>query len=200
MPTSAPETRSLGAISAGDVGSRFAIAQAGIADLSYFSAGIKYTLTDGTGSIILLLWQNVLEAVPDRRHLYPGSQVRVVGEIDAWGGDLEIIPGEGGDVELLVPGDRPPLEVRGVGEVTPSDEGRMFTVEGVVSRIEDHGWLYVWIGDGTGEILVYMPERVVEYLPPGLGGGVRLRVTGEVDIYKGMLEIIPQAGADVEVR
>ena len=199
-PTPAPETRTLGTISAGDVGRRFTIAQAGIADVSYFSAGIKYTLTDGTGSIILLLWQNVLEAVPDRRDLYPGSRVRVVGEIEEYGGDLEVIPEVGADVEVLVAGDRPPLEVRAVGEVTPSDEGRLFAVDGVVSRMEVHDWLYVWIDDGTGEILVYVPERVVEFLPAGVGPGVRLRVTGEVDIYRGVLEIIPQAGADVEVQ
>jgi hypothetical protein len=29
---------------------------------------------------------------------------------------------------------------------------------------------------------------------------VRLRVTGEVDIYQSVIEIIPLAGADVEVQ
>jgi DNA/RNA endonuclease YhcR with UshA esterase domain len=182
------------------VGRQFTIARAGITDITYFSSGVKYTLTDDTGSIILLLWQNVLEEVPDRRDLYPGSQVRVVGEIDEYGGDLEVIPEEGAHVEVLAPGDRAPVEVRPVGDVTPADEGRLFTIEGVVGRTEDQGWLYIWIGDESGEVLVYVPERVVEFLPAGVGPGVRLRVTGEVDIYKGVLEIIPQAGADVEVR
>jgi hypothetical protein len=45
-----------------------------------------------------------------------------------------------------------------------------------------------------------VPEREAEYLPAGIGAGVRLRVTGEVDIYQGQLEIIPLAGADVEVQ
>jgi hypothetical protein len=39
----------------------------------------------------------------------------------------------------------------------------------------------------------------VAYLPQGVGAGVRLRVTGEVDVYKGTVEIIPLAGADVKV-
>ena len=58
----------------------------------------------------------------------------------------------------------------------------------------------LWIQDGTGELLIFVPERMVDYLPAGLGTGVRLRITGEVDIYQGQLEIIPQAGGDVEVR
>ncbi len=92
------------------------------------------------------------------------------------------------------------LEARAVRGVTPADEGRTFTVEGKVARIEGNDWLRVWIQDGTGELLVFLPERLVVYLPPGIGVGVPLRVTGEVDIYNGQLEIIPLAGADVEVR
>jgi DNA/RNA endonuclease YhcR with UshA esterase domain len=84
--------------------------------------------------------------------------------------------------------------------VTASDEGRIFTVEGIVTRMEGSGWLKAWLGDGTGEILVFVPERTVPYLPAGIGNGVRLRVTGAVDIYQGIIEIIPLAGSDVKVE
>jgi DNA/RNA endonuclease YhcR with UshA esterase domain len=84
--------------------------------------------------------------------------------------------------------------------ITPSDEGRVFTVSGTVTRSESRGWLRLWIDDGTGEMLIYLPERLVPYLPQGLSPGVRLAVTGEVDIYQGVLEIIPLAGADVVQR
>ena len=119
-----------------------------IAEVDYFSRGVKYALDDGTGRIILLVWQNVMEELEGRYDLFPGSQVRVAGEIDEYQGDLEIIPD----------------------------------------------------GDGTGELLVFVPQRSVEYLPVGIGAGVGLRVTGEVEIYQGQLEIIPLAGADVQVR
>ena len=84
--------------------------------------------------------------------------------------------------------------------ITPSDEGRIFVVEGTVTRTEVHDWLYLWIHDGTGEILIYVPERVVQYMPAGIVVGTGLRVTGGVDIYKGVLEIIPLAAADMKVR
>jgi len=162
--------------------------------------GVKYTLTDSTGSIVLLVWQNVLEEIPDRYALVPGSQVQVTGLIDVFQGDLEIIPRVGAEVLVLLQGERLPIEERALNNVTPSDEGRIFTVEGTVTRTEDSGWLKVWLRDGTGEILAFVPERTVAYLPSGIGSGVRLRITGEVDIYKGVIEIIPLAGADVEVR
>jgi DNA/RNA endonuclease YhcR with UshA esterase domain len=157
-------------------------------------------LTDATGSITLLLWQNVIEEVPARYDLVPGSQVSVVGEINDYEGDLEIIPEQGSGVVVLIPGDRLPIEERTAGNVTPADERRIFSVEGVVVRTESNGWIKFWLGDGTGNVLVFVPQRTVPYLPLGIGGGMRLRVTGEVDIYQGVVEIIPLAGADVEVR
>ena len=194
------EPRTIGSITSEDVGEMFTIAQAGIVDVAYFSMGVKYTLADATGNIVLLVWQNLLEEVADRHTLYPGSQVRVVGEIEVYEGALEIIPQASADVEVLVSGDRLPVEERAANNITPSDEGRNFVVEGVVTRTESSGWLKLWLGDGTGEILIFVPQRVVDYLPIGIGTGVRLRVTGEVDIYQGQIEVIPLVGSDVEVR
>jgi DNA/RNA endonuclease YhcR with UshA esterase domain len=199
-PKASIETRTIGAISRADVGAMLKIAIAGIADISYFSAGVKYTLTDATGSIILLLWQNVLEDLPDRYDLSAGSQVRVTGRIEEYQGELEIIPRNASGVRIVDPGARLPIEKRAVSDITPSDEGRVFIIKGTVARTEVHDWIYLWIHDGTGEILIYVPERVVQYMPAGIVAGTQLRVTGEVDVYKGVLEIIPLAGADVEVR
>ena len=199
-PLPTVEVRSIGSISQGDVGTTISIGQATISELDYFSKGVMYTLTDATGSITLLLWQNVIEEIPTRYDLVPGSQVAVVGEINDYQGDLEIIPEQGSGVVVLIPGDRLPIEERTAADVTPADERRIFSVEGVVVRTESNGWLKLWLGDGTGNVLVFVPQRTVPYLPLGIGVGVRLRVTGEVDIYQGVVEIIPLAGADVEVR
>ncbi len=198
-PTPAVETRKIGAITAADVGATFTIPQAGIAEKSYFSKGVRYTLTDPSGSIILLVWQNVLEEIPDRYDLVPGSQVRVTGKIDQYQGELEIVPRGGADVKVVARGDRPAIERRTANNITPSDEGRVFVVEGKVARSESKKWLKLWLNDGTGEILIYVPERAVEYLPAGLNAGVKVQVTGEVDIYQGQIEIIPLAGADVRI-
>ncbi len=57
-----------------------------------FSAGIKFELDDGSGAIILLLWQNVYDAIPDAGLLAAGVTVEVTGEIEEYRGELEIIP------------------------------------------------------------------------------------------------------------
>jgi DNA/RNA endonuclease YhcR with UshA esterase domain len=192
------EDRKIGEITAGDVGQAAQVA--GFVDeVVYFSSGIQYVLDDGSGQITLLLWQDLLEEVDCRHDLAPGCRVRARGEIDEYQGKLEIVPGRGTDVQLLSRGERLPVEERAVHTISAADEGRTFIVAGRVTRMESDGWLRLWIEDGTGELLVFVPQRVVETMPPGAGPGIRIRVTGEVDIYNSQLELIPLAGADIEV-
>jgi DNA/RNA endonuclease YhcR with UshA esterase domain len=199
-PTAPPPARTIGSLGNADLGGDVTLDRAGIAEVIYFSRGVQYRLTDATGSIILLLWQNVLEDIPGRLDLYPGSQVRISGQVQEYQGQLEIVPRNAAGVAIVAPGERLPVEERSLGNISPSDEGRTFAVTGTVTRTESRGWLRVWINDGTGEMLIYLPERLVPYLPQDLGPGVQLAVTGEVDIYQGVLEIIPLAGADVVRR
>lgn len=199
-PTPPIEQRAIAAIGGADIGQVLSIGKAGISERFFLSKGVKYRLADGTGQISLLLWQDVLEEVPGRYDLFPGSQVQVRGEIDQYEGELEIIPGDGEDLAVIHRGQRPGMEERTADRISAADEGRIFAVQGRVSRIEGQGWLKLWLRDDSGEILVFVPERVVGYLPSGIGPGQELRVTGEVDIYQGTLEIIPLAGADLELR
>ena len=57
-----------------------------------FSAGVKFPLEDDTGTIILLLWQNVYETIPDADQLVTGARVEVMGRIEEYRDELEIIP------------------------------------------------------------------------------------------------------------
>jgi DNA/RNA endonuclease YhcR with UshA esterase domain len=200
LPAPTFEVRMIGAITNADVGRTFTLDLAGIAGVGYLSRGVRFTVTDPTGSIVLLLWQDILEENPGRYDLFAGSQVRITGEIDEYEGELEIVPRKGADVTVVNRGERPPVEERPANGITAADEGRFLTVEGTVARLEGRQWMRVWLDDGTGQILIYVPERTMAYLSPGIGPGARLRVTGEVDVYQGEIEIVPLAGADVEVR
>jgi DNA/RNA endonuclease YhcR with UshA esterase domain len=90
----------IGQITVADVGQQRTVEGTVVATAS-FSAGMKFTLDDGTGQIILLLWSNVYETVPDRDRLGDGARVRASGEIDEYRGEMEIIPALGIDVVVL---------------------------------------------------------------------------------------------------
>jgi len=61
-----------------------------------FSRGVKFPLSDETGTIILLLWQEVYEAAAGASSLMSGAEVKVTGRLDQYQGALEIIPEAGG--------------------------------------------------------------------------------------------------------
>jgi DNA/RNA endonuclease YhcR with UshA esterase domain len=69
-----------------------------IVEVIKFSSGMKYRLDDGTGQVILLLWQEVFDRVPNRDRLVNGAQVSATGEVDVYRGDIEVIPRSGADV------------------------------------------------------------------------------------------------------
>jgi len=61
-----------------------------------FSRGVKFLLSDETGSIVLLLWQEVYDALPDASGLIAGTRVEVTGRIDEYRGTLEVVPAADG--------------------------------------------------------------------------------------------------------
>jgi hypothetical protein len=101
----APDAR-LSNLSASDVGRRVTV-EGTIVAVNPFSAGVKYVLDDGSGQITLLLWQNVLGAIPDSGVLAPGVRVRASGWVEAYRGELEVIPGLAHDILFLAEPDVP---------------------------------------------------------------------------------------------
>jgi len=85
------ETRAIGDVTSADVGQTVHLAGT-LGEMETFSAGVKFALDDGSGTIILLLWQNVYDSILDAEQLVAGARVEVVGQIKEYRGDLEIIP------------------------------------------------------------------------------------------------------------
>jgi len=92
------------ALTIGEMGSesagRFARLSGAVTAVNPFSAGVKLTLDDGTGDIIVLLWQDLADLVAAGAPLEPGMQMNVVGEIAEYRGELEIIPETSADVKI----------------------------------------------------------------------------------------------------
>ncbi|MFN2272230.1 MAG: OB-fold nucleic acid binding domain-containing protein [Anaerolineae bacterium] len=86
-----PEMVTVGALTTADVG-RVVTLRGTLGEPDEFSSGIRFLLDDGTGSIILLLWDNVYDDIAEADRLVSGAQVEVTGRIEEYRGDLEIVP------------------------------------------------------------------------------------------------------------
>ena len=99
-PTPAAAVVTLGQLAPADKGKRVT-ARGKIVAVIPFSKGMKYRLDDGTGQVILLLWQEVLDQAPDLAKLTKGTQVSVAGTVDVFEGDIEVVPRSKTDVQVI---------------------------------------------------------------------------------------------------
>jgi RecJ-like exonuclease len=167
-----------------------------------FSAGFQFTLDDGSDQIVLLMWHNVYDDCWDAPEINLGARVRATGEIGEYEGALQIEPELGGDVKAIE-GAAPWAAGRDIGSLSGDDEGQRVMLEGSVRRVEGRGtWAKVFVGDETGQVLVFIYENVLARIPgnTALGQeGTRVRVVGTVERYGGDLEVVPALPYDVVV-
>ena len=79
---------------------RLVAVQGTIIEVWPFSQGVKYLFDDGSGRIVVLLWQGVYNDVPGKEGLTAGMTIRVTGVVQEYNGQLEIIPGLGHEVSV----------------------------------------------------------------------------------------------------
>jgi hypothetical protein len=99
-PTPAAFSGTISQLSLISVGQRL-ILEGTLITAEGFSAGKRFTLDDGTGTITLLLWQELVDTLPDPNQLTVGSHVRVTGTIEEFNAGLEIIPASAGDILVV---------------------------------------------------------------------------------------------------
>jgi RecJ-like exonuclease len=167
-----------------------------------FSKGFKFTLDDGTGQVTLLLWHDVYDACAAAPGLNVGAQVRIVGEVGTYDGEVQLEPQSGDAVDVVTAGGGggTSLEVAALGEAL----GQRATIEGELVTAQDAGaGTKLFVSDGTAQVLVFVWDTVLTRIPgadPALGTpGTRLRVTGQVQDYEGTLELVPILPYDVEI-
>ena len=91
---------SIGGLRTGDAG-RLVAVEGVVTGVTPFSAGMKFTLDDGTGEVTVLLWEDLAQALEERAMLVVGAEVRVVGEVAVYRGELEVVPERVMDVEVM---------------------------------------------------------------------------------------------------
>jgi DNA/RNA endonuclease YhcR with UshA esterase domain len=156
-----------------------------------FTAGAKLTLDDDTGVTTVLLWQSLVEGVPD---LASGAQIRAQGELSQYAGELELIPEMATDIQVLAPAPAP--AIASIRDLTVDGLGQVVTVAGTLG--EPQGFsrgIKFPLSDETGTIILLLWQEVYE-AAAGAGrlvSGAEVKATGRLDQYQGAFEIIPEA-------
>jgi len=94
---------------------------------------------------------------------------------------------------------QPPVALN---EISEADLGRMVRVQGRVVMLEGlSGGVKATLDDGTAQILLLLWDDVHKDLeaPATLDVGAEVAVTGEVQVYREELEVVPAAAKDVEI-
>lgn len=200
-PTPVVELTPIGAITADRVGEEVTV-EGTVVGTASFSAGFRFTLDDGTGQIVLLMWHAVYDDCWDTPEINLGAKARASGEIGQYEGELQIQPGFGGDVKA-VEGATAWATLREIGSLSGSDEGQRVMIEGEVVRVEGlRSAAKVFVSDGTGETLVFLWRTVLDRIPSNTALGTpgsHIRVVGTVEMYQGNLELVPTLPNDVAV-
>jgi len=188
-----PEETLIGTLTTADVG-RWVTVRGTLGEPDHFSAGIKFPLDDDSGTIILLLWQDVYESAPEG--FEAGAQVVVTGQVEEYQGELELTNLSAGKIMVLAAGEGPQPTVtptQAIGNVTSADVGQTLTLAGTLGEMETFSaGIKFPLDDGTGTIILLLWQNVYERAPEGLEAGAQVVVTGQVDEYQGDLEIIPE--------
>jgi DNA/RNA endonuclease YhcR with UshA esterase domain len=186
QPVPVAVERRIGELASADVG-QLAVVRGTVAGVDPFSAGVKATLDDTTGAIVVLLWQSVYDGMNDGLEI--GAQVQVQGEVSEYQGQLELIPELAEEVQVLAPAILP--NPAPVGELTAADVGRRVTLRGTLGPPDPFSaGVKFTLDDGTGQITLLFWSDEYERTPEGLGAGAQVIATGEVAEYQGELELM----------
>lgn len=204
-PTPTVELTSIGAITADRVGDEVTV-EGAVVDAASFPKGFTFTLDDGTGQIVLLMWHDVYDDCWDAPKINLGATVRATGEVGQYEGQLQIEPDFGGNVKA-VEGAVAQAPRREIGSITGDDENQRVMIEGRVVRVEGlSSAVKVFLRDTEsatqGEILVFIWRNVLDRIADNTALGTegsRVRVVGTVEKYKGNLEVVPTLPNDVTV-
>jgi DNA/RNA endonuclease YhcR with UshA esterase domain len=184
-----------------------------LAEPEAFSAGQKVLIDDGSGAVLVLLWQNVVDELGG---LQAGATVQVVGEVSVYKGQVEIIPSSSADVRtsgiaLANQPSTPPANAS-ISTATPSTpaeinlvtaatrKGQMVTVNGDVTKSESYaGGFKLTLQDESGTLVLLLPTELYRTLNDlaNLRTGASVQATGEIGEYQGIAQLQPSTADEI---
>jgi uncharacterized protein YdeI (BOF family) len=166
-----------------------------------FARGFKFTLSDGTGQVVLLMWDNVYDDAWDGSKLNLGATVRATGKVGQFEGEWQVVPTWGGGVRVTAVGPGMPAS-QPIGQLGDYMNLRV-AVTGQISRVEKtETAVRLFVTDESGEILVFIWNNIFTRIPnqQTLTPGTNVRIVGYVGEFRGTRQLLPRLPFDVEIR
>ncbi len=169
---------------------------------SSLSQGYKFTLDDGSGQVMLLMWHNVYDDCYAAPQINIGAEVRATGKVGEYQGELQVVPRFGSQVKVQRAGGAfaPQVAISTVRDYM----GQVVQVTGEIGNVSGtSSAVTLSVFDETGAAPIFIWRTTLDRIPkanPALGTvGTRVRVVGVVQEYRGNLQIAPTLPYDVEV-
>jgi DNA/RNA endonuclease YhcR with UshA esterase domain len=171
---------------------------------------------DGTGEIAVAVDEIITTTTGALPEITPGQGIEVVGTVSLYRDSPQLIPADVADITLgplmaepVVEGETEPsepametMETRPLGKLSEADEGARVQIAGrVVAMGGFSGGMKAVVDDGTAQILLLLWDSVYSELPDptALDIGAEIIASGEIHLYEGELELVPDRAADVEI-
>lgn len=181
---------------------------------------------DDSGEITIAVGEAVEALTGELPEMVAGQAIIVAGTVSLYKTTPQIVPADVADIQLsavpvltqpLSPADsqsaenmlpvqpqvQPSVQLPvALNEISEADLGRTVHVEGRVVMLEGlTGGVIATLDDGTAQILLLLWDDVHKDLeaPATLDIGAEVAVTGEVQVYREALEVVPAAAKDVEI-
>ncbi|MFN2154808.1 MAG: OB-fold nucleic acid binding domain-containing protein, partial [Anaerolineae bacterium] len=200
VPVEVAPQRRIAGIEREDLGQLVRL-QAEIVAVSSLQSGLKLLVDDGSGRLVVILWQDVIAEREDVGNLEEGGLLDVYGRVAEYRGQLEVVPEIPGDlVRVGQATEAVPLLRLGqigrahVGETVRVKAQIVYSVpspSGVRFRLRDEdaeGYLLAWSG------WLEACPAAAQLVP-----GAWVSASGTVSLYEGTIEHVPQRAEDVVV-
>jgi DNA/RNA endonuclease YhcR with UshA esterase domain len=166
-----------------------------------FAKGWRITVTDGSKSLPVVLFDDDFPDWAGLSALRPGALLEVEGTVKAFRGRREIVPAgpEAMKVTRPAPETAAPIRVE-TGKVKGLSVGRAVALKGKVLRTSPiRGGLKITLDDGSGAVNVILWDSVLSRLSTdvSLVSGATLTFRGKVGVYRGKHQIVVQDPGDV---
>jgi DNA/RNA endonuclease YhcR with UshA esterase domain len=165
-----------------------------------FASGVKSYVDDGSGRMVVWIPQNVYEKMVDGAGWRVGSLVRVTGQVDQYKDEIEIVPSDVHTVVIVEVAPLLPGPIVSIRQLSAARLGEHVTVEAEIVELDPFSQgIKFRLDDGSAQITLLLWENVLNAVSirEQLVVGAAIRAMGQVQEYRGELELVPGMGTDV---